>query len=76
MSRSSRVTDLRGGVSSEFSVADPTAARLTRNLFNKIEQGQAAREGVSRILYLAYVSICHELGHWFGCAVNHEFFCT
>lgn len=69
-------TDMPSGVWGLFDAEQPTAIQLNRILFDKIERGQAAGEDIAHLLYQTYVTIFHELGHWFGCAVSnsdHEF---
>lgn len=65
------VPDLENGIYAEFDQNDPKAIRLNRQLFDMIENGLAAGEGISHILYHTYVTIFHELGHWFNCAVSN-----
>lgn len=64
-------SDLGEGIYGQFSQEDPTIILLNRNLFDMIEDGLRTGENTSHILYYAYVTIIHELGHWFNCAVSN-----
>lgn len=65
--------DMPSGVHGLFDAEEPAVIQLNRQLFDRIEQGQAAGEDITHILYQAYVTLFHELGHWFGCAVSNFF---
>lgn len=64
-------TDMPSGVHGLFDAENPTIIQLNRQLFDRIEQGQAAGGDVAHIIYQAYVTLFHELGHWFGCTVGN-----
>lgn len=40
-------------------------------MFDRIERDMARGVGVGHLLYHVYVTIFHELGHWFGCCVSN-----
>lgn len=65
------VSHLGTGIYGQFSHDDPTTILLSRDLFDMIENGLERGENISHILYHTYVTIFHELGHWFNCAVSN-----
>lgn len=65
------VPTLMDDVYAEFCSFEPSVILLNRKLFDRIEAGLAVGEDISHILYHTYVTIFHELGHWFNCAVSN-----
>lgn len=50
--------------------ADLNVINLNKRLFDDIERAQRQGEGFGHLLYHVFVTLIHELGHWFWSSVS------